>query len=425
MRQRILMAVLLVAALSGCASFGRGVAEAVLDRESEDERACHIEGSEFGGLAQSLDATANNPSRTTKMLMIHGIGEHPPGYSTRMRENLANALDLTVREARFKELDLFSPEKDLDPIGNLRIHRLLSEDFARELLFYELTWSKIAEADRAIVAFDQSGENSFRRATINNALKGFLNAKIPDPLIYLGKERETILISAAQSICWMLAGDWDGLPESARQACDPVDQQAATELLRDDFFFVTHSMGSRIFTDSLQRLAELITSPEYHALLPDTAKILRQSEWTVYMLANQLPLLQMGREKPDITGRIPQMCTVPGSEQDERFLRRTSIVAFSDPNDILSYKIPPKFANEFLDSRICPAVTNVDINVSSVADLFGLGTFADPLKAHVGYDDDERVIGMIAQGFGPGRTAPAVQERCTFTRTINEFGRER
>lgn len=92
--------------------------------------------------------------------------------------------------------------------------------------------------------------------------------------------------------------------------------------------------------------------------------------------------------------------------------------AHSDPNDILSYTIPPEFVDTYLDSRICPAI----INVAPVANLFGLGEYADPLTAHVDYDDDERVIAMIAQGFGPGRTAPVVEERCSFTRTINQFG---
>ena len=50
------------------------------------------------------------------------------------------------------------------------------------------------------------------------------------------------------------------------------------------------------------------------------------------------------------------------------------------------------------------------------------GEFADPLSAHLDYDDDERVISMIAHGLGPGRTRPIVEERCSFTRTINEFG---
>ncbi len=428
MQIKWIIAALLLAALSGCASFGRGVTEAVLADDGEDTRACKVTGGAFDGLAGSLDATANEPGGSTKMLMIHGIGEHIPGYSTRLRENLADALDLTVAETRFKELDIFQPAvagetaASGEPIGNLRVHRLLNDDLSREFLFYELTWSKIAEPERQIVAFDQSGENEFRRATVNNALKGFLNSKIPDPMIYLGNRREAILVVAAQSICWMGSGDWGDLPDSTQEACDPAGQRFASEMARDDFFFVTHSMGSRIFVDALQRLAVLVNDPAFRDLIPETVGMLQQKRFTVFMLANQLPLLQMGRAKPAFTNRIPQICGAGGSDGDRRFLQQTSIVAFSDPNDILSYTIPPEFADAYLDSRICPAITNVNINVASVTDLFGLADFADPLTAHVGYDDDERVIAMIAQGFGPGRTAKVVEERCSFTRTINQFG---
>ena len=273
----------------------------MLADDGEDTRACEVRGSEFAGLAGSLDAAANEPGSTTKMLMIHGIGKHQPGYSTRLRENLADALGLTVAETRFKELNIFEPDvvgiavASGEPIANLRVHRLLNDDLSRELLFYELTWSKIVEPDRQIVAFDQSGENSFRRATINNALKGFLNAKIPDPMIYLGDRREAILVAAAQSICWMGNGDWDDLPDHAQGLCNPADPAFAMELVRDDFFFVTHSMGSRIFVDALQRLAALVSDPAYVDVIPESIGGLKQKNFTVFMLANQLPLLQMGR----------------------------------------------------------------------------------------------------------------------------------
>jgi hypothetical protein len=46
----IIWLALLPALLSGCASFGRGVTEAIMDRQSEDTRQCWIEGREFDGL---------------------------------------------------------------------------------------------------------------------------------------------------------------------------------------------------------------------------------------------------------------------------------------------------------------------------------------------------------------------------------------
>ena len=69
---------------------------------------------------------------------------------------------------------------------------------------------------------------------------------------------------------------------------------------------------------------------------------------------------------------------------------------------------------DHVDSRLCPKQVNVTINIAPVADLLGLGEFANPLAAHLDYDDDERVIGLITRGIGQPETAPVVEERCTW-----------
>ncbi|MDD1616512.1 MAG: hypothetical protein CG439_1640, partial [Methylococcaceae bacterium NSP1-2] len=50
----LLLSVVLAIFLSGCASFGRGVAEAVLKKDSEDTRVCKVRGKPFVGIAPSL-----------------------------------------------------------------------------------------------------------------------------------------------------------------------------------------------------------------------------------------------------------------------------------------------------------------------------------------------------------------------------------
>ena len=51
---------------------------------------------------------------------------------------------------------------------------------------------------------------------------------------------------------------------------------------------------------------------------------------------------------------------------------------------------------------------------AEVSNLLGFGEFANPMAAHVGYDDDDRVIGLITRGIGQPETAPVVQERCSW-----------
>jgi hypothetical protein len=93
------------------------------------------------------------------------------------------------------------------------------------------------------------------------------------------------------------------------------------------------------------------------------------------------------------------------------------MVAFSDPNDVMSYPIPETWVERYVDSRLCPKVTNVTINIASVKSFFGLGTMANPLTAHTGYGEDERVGGLMARGVGHEDVTPIVRERCTWVAT--------
>ena len=98
-------------------------------------------------------------------------------------------------------------------------------------------------------------------------------------------------------------------------------------------------------------------------------------------------------------------CKANGSQYQERLFAKTSIIAFSDPNDLLSYAIPHDFVSKYLDSRLCVDVMNVNINVAKVYDAFGLGKLANPMDAHIGYDTDDRVVGMIAKGIGTDKAS--------------------
>ena len=87
------------------------------------------------------------------------------------------------------------------------------------------------------------------------------------------------------------------------------------------------------------------------------------------------------------------------------------------PLDIMSYPVPDRFAERYIESRLCPSVTNVTINVAAVNALLGLGEVANPLSAHTGYDADERVGALLARGAGHPGVAPVVAERCTWRET--------
>ncbi|WKJ89146.1 hypothetical protein QZJ86_14075 [Methylomonas montana] len=399
--------------LSGCASIGKGITEAILEKqEEEDTRICEIKGEKFNGIKPQLQV----PNRKMKLLMVHGVGNHPPGYSTQFMEKLAKELELNVTAKNDKNIALADPKDPAKPMGNLRIHRYLDQNKDQEMLFYEFTWSEITAKDKEVLSYDNSGEQSFRRAEVNDLLKKFSNDTGPDPIIYLGEKREDILVAFAQSFCWMISGGWDSLPDDVHQVCSSKN---VTPFYNDSYAFVSHSLGSRITIDGLQHIASILGNGETATYYTALNNVLKNKEVPIYMMSNQLPMLQLGRALPEISNQDNAYCRANGEKYTERFLSKTSIIAFSDPNDLLSYAIPDDFVNKYLDSRLCFNVTNININVARVYDAFGLGKLANPMDAHIGYDTDDRVIALIAKGIANERTAPIVKERCNWIETID------
>lgn len=409
---RLLSILPITIALNGCASFGKGIAEAFLEKqEEEDTRVCEITGNRFTGLKQQLET----PGRKMKVLMVHGVGSHLPGYATEFLEKLAKELDLTVTGKTHKDIKLAAPSNPDKNLGNLRIHRYLNKEKTQELLFYELTWSEITAKDKEVLSYDNSGEQSFRRAEVNDLLKKFSNDTGPDPIIYLGEKREDILTAFSQSFCWMISGDWDSLPNDVHQVCS---SKYITPFYNDSYAFISHSLGSRITIDGLQRIASLYTKGQDEGYYTAVSNVLKNKDIPIYMMSNQLPMLQLGRTLPEITNQAAAYCKPTGEKYAERILRNTNIIAFSDPNDLLSYALPYDFVNKYLDSRLCVNVTNININVAKVYDAFGLGRLANPLDAHIGYDTDDRVVALIAKGIANDKTADIVKQRCRWTETI-------
>jgi hypothetical protein len=421
---KILTISLFALAVTGCASLGEGITKAILEKQqAEDVRVCQIFGKTFGGIAPTLDKSRG----TTKVLMVHGVGSHLPGYSTQFLEKLSGELSLRVKNRTFKELSLVHPDQPEKKLGTLRVHRQTNETRSREMLFYELTWSQITAGEKSVLSYDNSGEHSYRRALVNDLLKKFSNDTGPDPMIYLGESHDDILMAFRQSFCWMIKENWAGLPDSSDQPCllenGPLVEAEINNLIADDFAFVSHSLGSRITIDGMQQIAKKVAKE--HALEGKSAgesrftQELRKKEIPLYMLSNQLPLLQMGRKLPEIRGRKNDYCNSGGLHYADRIVQKTTIIAFSDPNDLLSYSIPQGFAETYLDSRLCIEIVNVVINVAEIIDLIGLGEVANPVTAHTDYDSDDRVVALVAKGIGNPHTARIVSEKCDWTQLVD------
>lgn len=438
---------LLVILSSGCVSFAKGVTEAVMSGQGKKEntRKCYVRGRPFEGLEAKLKRqeqvahTNEGDHPVLKVLVVHGIGSHQPGYSTRLAENLAQTLSLNRVQETVKEIAITHPQYPNQELGLLRLTHYMNADENREVTFAELTWDPIIAKEKQTINFDNSGEYSFRRAPINNTLKVFVNDTIPDVMMFNGTSRRLIQISVGQSLCWLMSESWASLKTKTAQFCDA---SALTSLSRldDEFVFISHSLGSRITVDALQWIAGAMSDltkatttadplqmPRNAMVPPLSAKTwnnimeqkhrLQQKEFTIFMLSNQLPLLQLGQPKPEVTGRIADICDLTAVHETEKIFRKTHLIAFSDPNDLFSYALPPSFIDEYVDSRLCPILTNAILNVSDIADIF-VGKFANPLAAHTEYDNDPRVIGLIARGIGHDGVDPEVAKQCTWLESV-------
>ncbi len=412
--QKILL-ILIMMSLSGCASFGRGVAEALLDDQKEDTRQCEIQGTPLPGINDMF-----KQNKVVKVMMVHGVGTHTPGYATRIRENLAKSMGLNVFSRRDKNIVLIDPDDKKTEIGNLRVTRMQNETGTKDLIFYELSWSINTSTQKRILDYDTSGLYEHKRAAFNHTMKKFLDDVIPDPEIYVTDKNNHILNATKQSTCWMLSRSWEQLEPNKKQICTVSSYNQIKDLTRDNIIFITHSLGSKILMDSLTDIVNTVAALDEQEQIKQRADVrlileeLQNKEMTVFMLANQLPLLQIAGPQPQVTGQIPSYCSKKGKNYKSRVFKRINIVAFSDPNDLLSYGLPQEFVDNHIDSRMCPEVTNVNINIAEEISVFGAGV-VNPVTAHTEYDNDDRVIEMIANGTQNLKDNEILSQRCRFT----------
>ena len=409
-----LILLMMMVSAAGCYSFGRGVASRAFENlEREDTRQCEIRGSRFGGISSYL-----NDDSLVKVLIIHGIGTHRPGHSAIIIENISRTLGLTVF-SRPKNVNIINPDNPAQRLANLRIMHTRNEDGSKEVVFYELTWSDITAERKKILDFDTSGEYSHRRAPFNNTLKAWLNDVSPDPIIFLNDREHLILKAAQQSICWMLVDEeGEKLTDDQSRVCRASSISTLSSLENYNIAFITHSLGSRIIIDALGGLVDMLKGDETIANYPDLVSRLQAKDMTVFMLSNQLVLLQIGLPVSPVTGQIDDYCRDEGKMHAQRAFNKVDIVAFTDPNDLLSYAITPEYVDHYLDSRMCPVVTNININVANRISAFGIDV-VNPISAHGNYALDDRVIELISHGNVNFEENELLSGRCSMIRIEN------
>jgi hypothetical protein len=186
-----------------------------------------------------------------------------------------------------------------------------------------------------------------------------------------------------------------GIRELVLDSYKPTDNQ--------EFIIVSHSLGSYLMFSALD------LQNDTEAKLPQTDQLTATSEsqnlspaeiedWRkkfddvltktshAYFMANQLSLLELANLDDTKGGNLFAHLKVWGDHHAD-----AQIVAFSDPDDLLTWKVPCTNAN---------SVTVTNFPVKNVTRWFGL--FAMPNTAHVTYDKNKQVLrAMVPKSNGP------------------------
>lgn len=398
--------------LCSCASMERELVSDVVSAGTVTLNRCEVEGFSYDGMKADL-----GPDKILKVMMIHGVGTHHPGYSRLLQQNLTNNLGFDVQSRLPKNVTLLDPGDHQTPIGNLRVTYWQNKKRTKNMLFYELTWSEITTPYKEIISFDTTEQYSEFRVPFNNMMKKFLDNTLPDPMIYLVDRHDLIINSSQQALCWMLKTDWQDIPNNKAAVCDISIEEQVNHLANENVLFITHSLGSEILMDTIidigdeisDKSQKLAASPQFMGQVQK----LQNKEINLFMLANQLPILMIDRPLPKVYNQIGAYCSEKGAKYKKRIFKGVNIVAFSDPNDILSYAIPQEFADKRIDSRICPKVTNVSVNVAPEISAFGVG-IVNPVTAHTYYDRSPKVINLITHGTADFSGDKILSEQCHF-----------
>ncbi|MER9243478.1 hypothetical protein [Mesorhizobium sp. M0633] len=253
-----------------------------------------------------------------------------------------------------------------------------------------LVWSPLAKDAKVAIAYDH--RRDLTRASLNRDLKwGLIDDCFSDAVIYTGKAGDPTRMWVRSEICDALGGN---VSYSGRCLIDDGKPRRRT-------IFVAESLGSKILSDAIVKIWQ--TAPA-----ADQSKIAQRlgDVQMVFLLANQIPPLNAAtyssktariagnKSIDDSSGTILDVLTIARAQTNKVFAAEPSdpvhIVAFTDPNDLLSYRL---FRGPYLPTDMI--ITNVI--VSNDKTYFGL--LERPDTAHCGYGWNPAVIATVAKGY--------------------------
>ena len=352
----------------------------------------------FDGISQ-LVAAAHQRGTILHVMWTHGMCTHELNWAADRATRLAAALDGTATQTRAIE----------ETAGMTRVlYQINTPGGVFDATF--VVWSPMTRLFKRELDFDAPGSDRatsfpYRRATMNGALKtNLINDCLSDAVVYAGQHGDPIRAAMKLAVCRELGGT-----PIAGQPCDFTSAE-----LDRPIAVITESLGSKILFDAARATYEEVGQAA-GARAAMTQRF--ASVQMIYLMANQIPLLDIASPLPTQLEADAQEGGAPHSSSlghmigvmhgartampSERLaaMATPTVVAFTDPNDLLSYRLIPSVL-DVARARL--------INVIGSNETTWFGFLERPDTAHCGYTWNRTVIGLIARGHEVGQPLPEV-----------------
>lgn len=383
------------------------------------------------------------------VMQIHGMGDHSAradcgkkSENVHLQTEIASRLgyQLAGDEDAVVTHDIL---KDGMVAGTYSVRMYTRKDRTNRLYFSCITWGETGKVVKGKLLelrddFREEAENEKHRALINSLAKRFVNGSFADPVIYLGGMGPYI-----RDVVWqgIMASTYELAAKRATPALADVtslDAMRLTEVFAAEtrVAIISDSLGSRIVFDLVCEQSETLCQDARKAL-PDGKGSLQKRELaplsaqafvqeqleqrvvSMYMLANQLPLLELAYFTPPGDGvpldvaldrlmagnkgcyrPVPGLRAPPDRSAGDK-PTAVELVAFTDPNDALSYHLTDAFAKRcILESATGDPATlrlvNVTLPNTWPRYLF---VYSDLVKAHSsGFKENRKAIDLMTFG---------------------------
>jgi hypothetical protein len=352
-------------------------------------------GADFPGISKRI-----SPSRPLQILVVHGMGIHDETYAEGLLVTLSEHVGLRSRGCLFQLNPIRHPDYEGVDYGSVN-RCTYKGPRGQDINVYILTWSPLTRAlKKRFLGYDWMDKSLVAdRLPLNHGMKELLFDKsLSDALLYAGPFRSQMQYSVQQALCLMMR------EHRVQNNVCTLAESFLGETNFEQIVVIAQGLGGTMVFQTVEALyqhAHDLTDERRTDQFARAAARFAADTTTMFMLANPWPLLSLG----DMDVRAPRRF----HSSIESFIRlryeqrrknhipeAIQIVAFSDPNDVLSYPIPESGVDDLPEElRDQVLFSNV---LLTIADVWFFGTLADPVKSHTGYAQDPTVIKLIGCG---------------------------